>query len=115
MQRRRRELAFREVSRAAPSFAALGDRTRLGIVLRLCLSGPQSTARLTRDTNISRQAVTKHLTTLEQAQIVGSSRAGRERVWVLRQDRLEDLDGYIRQISAQWDAVVSRLREMVER
>ena len=100
--------------RAAPVFAALGDRTRLGLLIRLCRSGPQSTARLANHVSISRQAVTKHLVALEKAEVIQSSRAGRERVWTVQQKRLEEVNAYIRQISSDWDAALNRLRAMVE-
>jgi DNA-binding transcriptional ArsR family regulator len=81
---------------------------------RLCLSGPQSTARLASGVSISRQAVTKHLLALEKAQIIESSRSGRERVWTLKQKRLEELNTYLQRISSEWDAALERLRTMVE-
>ena len=55
-------------------FAALGDETRLQIVGRLCEDGPLSIVRLTDGTEVSRQAVTKHLHVLEEAGLVRSSR-----------------------------------------
>ena len=115
MQRSGWQIGLADPSRAAPVFAALGDRTRLGIVAQLCRYGPQSTTRLTSHVNISRQAVTKHLSALEKAQILQSSRAGRERVWALQQKRLEQLNAYIQQISGEWDAALDRLRTMVEK
>jgi len=100
---------------AAPMFAALGDATRLRIVMRLRHDGPQSITHLTRDANISRQAVTKHLRALQQVQLVASTRSGRERIWQLRQQRLAELHGYMEQISGQWDSALERLRTQVER
>ena len=55
---------------AAPVFAALGDETRLRIVAQLSANGPQSIVRLTETTDVSRQAITKHLYVLEEAQLV---------------------------------------------
>ena len=114
MQRTRRQTGLADLSRAAPAFAALGDPTRLRIVTQLCRHGPQSTTRLTSYVNITRQAVTKHLSALEGAQIIQSSRSGRERIWALQQKRLAELNEYIQQISSQWDAALERLRTMVE-
>jgi DNA-binding transcriptional ArsR family regulator len=99
---------------AAPAFAALGDPTRLTLVMRLSHEGPLSISRLTDRARITRQAVTKHLRILEQARLVSSERAGRERLWQLRQNRLKDVRGYLDQISGQWDAALERLRVMVE-
>ena len=99
---------------AAPVFAALGDETRLGIVLRLCASGPQSIVRLTEGTKVSRQAVTKHLHTLEGAGLVHGTRDGREQIWEIEPRRLADARRYLDQISHQWDEAIGRLRAFVE-
>ncbi|HEY6911009.1 MAG TPA: metalloregulator ArsR/SmtB family transcription factor [Myxococcales bacterium] len=99
---------------AAPVFAALGDETRLHLVARLCASGPQSIARLTRGSRVSRQAVTKHLRALAAAGLVRSRREGRERIWAIRPQRLGDARRYLDRISAQWDEAIGRLRALVE-
>jgi DNA-binding transcriptional ArsR family regulator len=99
---------------AAPVFAALGDETRLAIVTRLCSEGPQSIVRLTEGTDVSRQAITKHLHALAHAGLVRSQRDGRERIWELQTRRLADARRYLDQISAQWDAAIDRLRALVE-
>jgi len=98
----------------APVFAALGDETRLRLVARLSGEGPQSISRLARGAKVTRQAITKHLRALEGAGLARSSRAGRERIWELRSKRLTDAEHYLEMISAQWDAAISRLRELVE-
>src|SRR5436305_14647096 len=71
----------RELRRAAPLFAALGDNVRLGLVNRLCARGPMSTMRLSEGSGVTRQAVSKHLEVLEAAGVVRSIRKGRERLW----------------------------------
>jgi DNA-binding transcriptional ArsR family regulator len=103
-----------DLARAAPLFAALGDATRLSIVARLSRGGPQSIAGLTAGSPVTRQAVTKHLRTLEEAGLAASRRSGRERVWELRPGRLEEVHRYLDEISSQWDAAVGRLRALVE-
>src|SRR5438093_11796380 len=67
----------------APVFAALGDETRLRLVIRLSADGPMSIARLTAGAPITRQAVTKHLQVLADAGLARSSRLGRESGWQL--------------------------------
>jgi DNA-binding transcriptional ArsR family regulator len=99
---------------AAPVFAALGDPTRLRIVARLCLAGPQSIVRLTDGAKVTRQAVTKHLHALAQAGLVRSAREGRERIWEIDPQRLAVANRYLEQISKQWDATIERLRAFVE-
>jgi len=99
---------------AAPVFAALGDETRLRIVARLCMAGPQSIVKLTDGGEVTRQAVTKHLIALEEAGLVRSVRAGRERIWEIEQRRLDDAKRYLDLISARWDEAIERLRAHVE-
>lgn len=107
--------AAAQLASAAPVFAALGDRTRLRIVARLCDGGPLSITRLTDGTNVSRQAITKHLHALSQAGLVRGRRSGRERLWELREHRLAEARRYLAQISEHWDAALARLRDFVER
>ena len=95
-------------------FAALGDETRLQLVSRLCDVGPLSITRLSEGSRVTRQAITKHLRVMEGAGLVHSRRRGRESVWQLDQQRLEEARRYLDQISAQWDGALARLREFVE-
>ncbi|MET0535458.1 MAG: metalloregulator ArsR/SmtB family transcription factor [Steroidobacter sp.] len=99
---------------AAPVFAALGDETRLRIVAHLCRGGPASISHLTSSVDVSRQAVTKHLLALEDAGLVRSGRAGRERIWELQTRRLTQVRRYLEQISDQWDDTLQRLKAFVE-
>ena len=100
---------------AAPIFAALGDATRLRIVARMCGEGPLSIMRLASGARVSRQAITKHLHALEEAGLARSSRVGRERIWELRTRRLSEATRYLDAISEHWDAVLGRLRALVEK
>ena len=99
---------------AGPLFAALGDKTRLRLVFRLCDNGPMSITRLTAGSKVTRQAITKHLHVMQQAGLVHSARQGRESVWQLDQRRLKDARHYLDLISEQWDDALGRLREFVE-
>ena len=99
---------------SAAIFAALGDETRLLLVSRLCDGRPMSIARLTSGTDITRQAVTKHLRVLQDAGLVRSRRHGRESVWRLEQRRLVDARYYLEIISKQWNEALGRLRKFVE-
>jgi DNA-binding transcriptional ArsR family regulator len=110
----RKRNAAAAFSEAAPVFAALGETTRLELVARLCAEGPLSIARLTEGTDVTRQAITKHLHTLADAGVVQGSRSGRERIWQLETKRLENARRCLDQISDQWDAVIDRLRAFVE-
>jgi DNA-binding transcriptional ArsR family regulator len=99
---------------AAPLFAALGDETRLRLIGRLSSNGPGSISQLSEKSNVSRQAITKHLRVLNDAGLVRSVRRGRERVWDLETKRLAVAHEYLDGISRQWDLAIDRLRKFVE-
>jgi len=107
-------LSRRRSPRAALLFAALGDKTRLRLVSRLCNDGPMSITRLTAGSHVSRQAVTKHLRVMERAGLVHGTRHGRESIWQMRQQRLEEARRYLQLIEMQWDEALGRLRKFVE-
>lgn len=97
-----------------PLFAALGDEIRLRLVVRLCEQGSASISKLTAGTGVTRQAVTKHLRVMQNSGLVESTRRGRERLWQLNHQRLQDARRNLELISKQWDAALSRLRNFVE-
>jgi len=105
---------WREVSRAAPVFAALGDETRLALVARLSSDGPLSITRLTAGSAVTRQAITKHLDVLATAGIVSDVRRGRERIWELELEQMEAARTYLERVSKRWDAALDRLKQFVE-
>jgi DNA-binding transcriptional ArsR family regulator len=98
----------------ASVFAALGDETRLSVLTRLCNGEPQSISRLTTGTNLSRQAVTKHLRVLANAGMVRSVRVGRESLLAVELLPIEELRDYLDQISKQWDDALARLKSHIE-
>ena len=109
-----RARAMSEQKASASVFAALGDETRLRLVLRLCDGGPMSISRLTAGTKVTRQAISKHLRVMEGAGLVRSTRRGRERLWQLERQRLADARNYLDVISKEWDEALGRLKKFVE-
>lgn len=73
-----------------------------------------SIARLTAGSEVTRQAITKHLRVMQGAGLVRCARRGRESVWELDQRRLAEARGHLDTISKQWDAALGRLRDFVE-
>jgi DNA-binding transcriptional ArsR family regulator len=98
----------------APVFAALGDETRLSLVVKLSGGRPRSISQLTEGSKLSRQAITKHLRVLERAGIVRCMRAGRESLFEFDPRPIEDVRGYLGRVSEQWDAALGRLKSFVE-
>src|SRR5262245_24726467 len=98
----------------APIFAALGDETRLRLIAALCASGALSIAQLTSGTEITRQAVTKHLQVLADAGLVRDFKVGRERLWEVAPGRLEEARRSLDEIARQWDYALNKLKMAVE-
>ncbi|MCV7300508.1 helix-turn-helix transcriptional regulator [Mycobacterium barrassiae] len=98
----------------APLFDALGDPNRLRIITRLCDGGPCSTTKITEVVSVSRQAATKHLLLLEAVGLVSSQRNGRERIWRVRPEPLNEASEYLDALSRRWDNAIGRLRTYVE-
>jgi DNA-binding transcriptional ArsR family regulator len=105
---------WREVSRTAPVFAALGDETRLALVARLSSEGPLSITRLAAGSPVTRQAITKHLNVLATAGLVSDLWRGRERIWELEPEQMEAARTYLEHVSKRWDKALDRLKKFVE-
>src|SRR5215813_13528118 len=99
---------------SAPIFAALGDETRMRLVAILCAGGALSIAQLTSGTEITRQAVTKHLQVLANAGLVRDIKVGRERLWEFEPTRLEEARRSLEEIARQWDYALNKLKIAVE-
>jgi DNA-binding transcriptional ArsR family regulator len=110
---------YRRASRHRPVravlFAALGDKTRLALVTRLGAGRPESISRLASGSRLTRQAVTKHLRVLERAGLVRSTRAGRENLFVLHREPIEQMQAYLGRVSREWDCTLARLKTFVEK
>ncbi|HLK66587.1 MAG TPA: metalloregulator ArsR/SmtB family transcription factor [Bryobacteraceae bacterium] len=102
------------MTNSAPIFAALGDRTRLQLVARLCGGEPLSITQLSAGSPVTRQAITKHLHVLAGVGLVHGFRQGREQLWELKHEQLEQARRYLDQISRQWDEALSRLQAVIE-
>jgi len=98
----------------ASVFAALGDPTRLRLVAVLCAGGAFSIAQLTANTDISRQAVTKHLQVLAHAGVVRDVKQGRERLWQLEPGQIEEAKRTLEVIGKEWEVALGNLKAFVE-
>ena len=104
----------KSVRNSAPIFAALGDETRLRLVVVLCAGEGMSIAQLTSGTNITRQAVTKHLRVLADAGLVRDIKVGRERLWEFEPTQIEEARRSLEVIAQQWDHALNKLKLAVE-
>jgi DNA-binding transcriptional ArsR family regulator len=112
--KRRAAAKSKPLQNYAPVFAALGDEVRLRLVAALCVGGALSITQLTSGTEISRQAVTKHLAVLAAAGLVRDVRVGRERLWEFEPAQLEEARRTLELIGRQWDHALAKLKFAVE-
>ncbi|MES2939153.1 MAG: metalloregulator ArsR/SmtB family transcription factor [Pseudomonadota bacterium] len=98
----------------AAVFFALGDATRLRLVAVLCAGGAFSISQLTANTDITRQAVTKHLRVLSGAGLVRDVKIGRERLWQFDPTQIEEARHSLDIIGRQWEQALGKLKAFVE-
>ena len=98
----------------APVFAALGDRTRLSLLMTLSDGQRRSITMLAAGSRLTRQAVTKHLRVLEDVGLVARVRQGRESRFVCRPESLDTARDYLDRVGRQWDDALARLKAFVE-
>src|SRR3984957_922024 len=112
--RRRAPSKNKSLPSFAPIFAALGDETRLRLVAALCVGGAMSITQLTSGTDITRQAITKHLDVLAAAGLVRDVKVGRERLWEFEPAQLEEARRSLEVIAQQWDHALAKLKRAVD-
>jgi DNA-binding transcriptional ArsR family regulator len=96
-------------------FAALADPTRRLMLQELLSAGTTSVPALSAVLPISRQAVAKHLSTLDHAGLVERAPArGREVRYQLRAGALTPAARWLNETQQAWDERLGRLRESLE-
>jgi ArsR family transcriptional regulator, cadmium/lead-responsive transcriptional repressor len=99
-----------------PVFAALADPTRRAMIESLLREGTTSVPALTAELPITRQAVAKHLATLDHAGLVERAPAtGREVRYRLREGALLSASAWLSETESAWEGRLARLKDAVER
>lgn len=97
-----------------PVFSALADPTRRAVLYRLMRAGEQSASSLAREFPVSRQAVIKHLDSLDRASLVTSRKVGKEMLFRAHVERLSATGEALQSIGAFWDAMLADLKRVAE-
>lgn len=92
-------------TQAARLFAALADPTRLALLVILRSGTPRSIARLSANAGMTRQAVTKHLKILQDANLVTATAAGRETHYRYVPDALDTVRSALDAIAGNWGQI----------
>ncbi len=96
-----------------PVFAALGDETRWSILVALG-EGDASASALAGRLPVSRQAIAKHLTVLEEVGLVEPVRVGREIQYRVMGAQLADTARRLDAIGAEWDRRLAAIKHIAE-
>ncbi|MGD8930752.1 MAG: metalloregulator ArsR/SmtB family transcription factor [Lysobacterales bacterium] len=97
------------------TFAALSDPTRRRIVEVLTQAGAMRVGDLVARFESSRQAVTKHLDILCDANLVATQWQGRERISRLAPDALSALRDWMEHYDRFWSEKLDNLKMLIER
>jgi DNA-binding transcriptional ArsR family regulator len=94
--------------------AALADPTRRQLLESLSARRVGSASSLARELPVSRQAVAKHLTILQEAGLVTGRRAGREIVFEVDPSGLRAAASWMTAMAEAWDSRLQRLKQAAE-
>ena len=100
---------------ANPVFRALADPTRRSIFEQLTRHGEQTVHALTCQAGVSQPAVSKHLTVLKRAKLVGHRRQGRETHYRARPNALAPMIDWLNLYGAFWRDRFDRLEGLLQR
>jgi len=94
-------------------FSALADATRREVIRALSQRGPSTATGLAANLPVTRQAVSKHLNALADAELVTATRRGREKLYQLSPRPLTDAVSWMADLGARWDDRLAALRDHV--
>ena len=95
-------------------WAAIADPSRRRVLDLLVQNGEASASRLAADVPFSRQAVSKHLVVLEEAGLIGRRKEGREVLYRVNGDRLDQATRALTDVARQWDRRLESIKRLAE-
>ncbi len=95
-------------------FAALGDPTRAALLERIAHDGRGTATTLAGYTDISRQAVDRHLRVLAGAGLVEPKREGREVVYSVRAETVERSADWLEELGRAWEKRLANIKAAAE-
>ena len=95
-------------------WSAIGDPSRRRVLDLLVGNGEVSASWLAGRVPFSRQAVSKHLVVLEQAGLVSRRKQGREVLYQVKADRLDQATRAMAELAAHWDRRLAAIKRLAE-
>jgi len=94
-------------------FAALSDPTRRQVIERLSATGGASATELAKQMTVSRQAIVKHLHALNDAGLVSTEPAGRQKRYRLTPKPMGQAMTWMTAVGAEWDTRLDALHRTI--
>ena len=95
-------------------WSAVADPSRRQVLDLVVGNGPVSASWVARRVPFSRQAVSKHLAVLERAGLISRRKQGREVLYQVQSDRLDQATRAMAQLAAQWDQRLAAIKRLAE-
>lgn len=95
-------------------WAAIADPSRRRVLDLLVQRGDASASWLAAQVPFTRQAVSKHLVALEQAGLVGRRKQGREVLFRVDGDRLDQATRAMAEVARRWDRRLDTIKRLAE-
>jgi DNA-binding transcriptional ArsR family regulator len=95
-------------------WSAIADPSRRRVLDLLVRSGEASASWLAGRVPFSRQAVSKHLVVLEQAGLISRHKQGREVLYQVDADRLDQATRAMAELARQWDRRLTTIKRLAE-
>ena len=95
-------------------WSAIGDPSRRQVLDLVVSNGEVSASWLAGRVPFSRQAVYKHLVVLEEAGLVSRRKQGREVLYQVEADRLDQATRAMAELAAQWDRRLATIKRLAE-
>ena len=94
-------------------FHAIADPTRRHVLQLLAVSD-KPIAAISELFPMSRTAIVKHLKVLEQVELVSAQKSGREKIYTLHVERLQEIENWLQYFNLFWDNKLTQLQNMVD-
>ena len=95
-------------------WSAIADPSRRQVLDLLVSNGGVSASWLAGRVPFSRQAVSKHLVVLERAGLISRRKQGREVLYQVDADRLDQAARVMAELAAQWDRRLAAVKRLAE-
>ena len=95
-------------------WSAIADPSRRRVLDLLVSNGDVSASWLAGHVPFSRQAVSKHLVVLERAGLISRHKQGREVLYQVQADRLDQATRAMADLAAQWDRRLATIKRLAE-